>query len=107
MLQLVDSFLLNYNVGDALLVLFVLGAVGLLVMRSYKVLLLHLLTFGLIIILTPASALAVDPNGSHFLGDALQYKLFGLVLLVIAPIVWSTSGATGQPEATEESAATE
>jgi energy-converting hydrogenase Eha subunit C len=105
-LQLVDSFLLNYNVGDALLVFLVLGAIGTL-LKSRKVFLLHLLTFGLVFILTPASALAVNPGGSHLLGSALQYKLVGLALIVIAPIVWATSGATGEPTGTDESVATE
>ena len=96
-LQLIDSFLLSYNAGDALLVLFVLGALGTIPLKSKKVLLLHFLTFGLIISLTPASALVVDPGGSHLLGSALQYKLIGLALLIISPVLYATSGSPGEP----------
>ena len=89
-LQVIDSFLLSYNAGDALLVLFVLGILGTIPLKSVKVLLLHFLMFGLILSLTPASALAVSPGGSHLLGSALQYKLVGLALLVASPLVYAT-----------------
>jgi hypothetical protein len=89
-LQLVDSFLLNYNVGDALLVLFGLGVLATLPLKSMKVLTLHLLLFGVIFFLTPASLFAVDPAGSHFLSSNLQYKLLGLALLTISPVVYAT-----------------
>jgi hypothetical protein len=90
-LQVIDSFLLSYNAGDALLVLFVLGILGTIPLKSVKVLLLHFLLFGLILALTPASALAVSPGGSHLLASALQYKLVGLALLVASPLVYATS----------------
>lgn len=90
-LQVIDSFLLSYNVGDALLVLFVLGILGTIPLKSGKVLLLHFLLFGLIFFLTPASAMSVAPGGSHLLGSALQYKLVGLALLVGSPLVYATT----------------
>lgn len=91
-LQLLDSFLLGYNAGDALLVMFVLGILAVIPMKSWKVLTLHLLLFGLIFFLTPASMLAVNPNGAHLLGSALEYKLIGLGLLLISPVLYATSG---------------
>lgn len=91
-LQLVDSFLLGYNVGDALLVVFVLGVLAIVPMKSWKVLTLHLLLFGLIFFLTPSSMLAVDAAGAHLLGSALQYKLVGLGLLLVSPVLYATSG---------------
>ena len=33
-LQIVDNFLFNYNVGDVLLLIVVVGAIGILVQRS-------------------------------------------------------------------------
>ena len=90
-LQVIDSFLLNYNAGDAILVLFVLGILAVIPLKSWKVLLLHFLTFGLLFVLTPASALAVAPGGSHLLGSALQYKLVGLALVVVTPVLYATS----------------
>ena len=47
-LQVVDGFLLNVNLGDALLVGFVLGVLALVPMKSQKLLTLHVLTFGLL-----------------------------------------------------------
>lgn len=90
-LQVIDSFLLNYNVGDALLVLFGLGILAVIPLKSWRVLLLHFLTFGLLFFLTPSSALTVDPGGSHLLGSALQYKLVGLGLLIVSPVLYATT----------------
>ncbi|MFB6310153.1 MAG: hypothetical protein ABEH64_03110 [Salinirussus sp.] len=90
-LQIIDSFLLNYNAGDALLVLFALGILAVIPLKSWKILLLHFLTFGLLFVLTPSSALAVDPGGSHLLGNALHYKLVGLALIVLSPVLYATT----------------
>ncbi len=89
-LQLVDSFLLNYNLGDALLVGFGLGLVATLPLKSWKTTTLHILLFGLLFLVTPAQMLAVDSSGAHFLGSALQYKLLGLGLLAVGPVLYTT-----------------
>jgi hypothetical protein len=91
-LQVVDSFLLNYNVGDALVLVFALGLLATLPMRSRKVTTLHVILFGLVFILTPSGALAVKSSGNHFLGSALQYKLLGLGLLVVGPVLYTSGG---------------
>jgi hypothetical protein len=90
-LQLVDSFLLNYNVGDAMLVVFVLGFLATLPMKSWKVTTLHVIVFGLVFLLLPGSMLAVESSGSHLLGSALQYKLLGLGLLVVGPVLYTSA----------------
>lgn len=90
-LQVVDSFLLNYNVGDALLVAFVLGVLATIPLKSRKVLTLHLLLFGLIFFLTPSSMMSVDASGSHILGGPLQYKLVGLGLVLVSPVLYVTA----------------
>jgi hypothetical protein len=90
-LQVVDSFLLNYNIGDALVVAFVLGLLATLPMRSRKLTTLHLILFGLIFLLTPASMMAVD-SPTHLLGGAFQYKMLGLGLLVVGPVVYASGG---------------
>lgn len=89
-LQLVDSFLLNYNVGDALVVVFALGLLATLPMRSRKVTTLHIILFGLVFLLTPASAMSVE-GPTHLLGSSLQYKMLGLLLLVVGPIFYTTA----------------
>jgi hypothetical protein len=91
-LQLLDSFLLNYNVGDALLVAFALGFLATIPMKSRRVTTLHVILFGAVFLLTPASMLAVDSGGAHLLGSSLQYKLLGLGLLVVGPVLYTSAG---------------
>ncbi|MEF8784041.1 MAG: hypothetical protein V5A39_11975 [Haloarculaceae archaeon] len=90
-LQLIDSFLLNYNVGDALLVVFGLGLLATLPLKSRRATTMHLIIFGAVFLLTPASMLAVDSSGAHLLGSSLQYKLLGLGLLVVGPVLYTSA----------------
>ncbi|MFC7251288.1 hypothetical protein ACFQJ5_15805 [Halomicroarcula sp. GCM10025324] len=86
-LQVIDSFLLRFTIGDFLLLGFVLGAVGILPTRSLRTLGLHTIAIGVILLLTPASAM--EPNAGSILASSFQYKLFGLVLLVLAPVLFA------------------
>ncbi|WP_324664110.1 hypothetical protein [Haloarcula sediminis] len=86
-LQVIDGFLLNYTIGDVLLLGFVLGAVGILPTRSLKMLGVHTVSIGVLLLLLPASMLA--PNAGSLLGSSFAYKLVGLVLLALAPILYS------------------
>lgn len=90
-LQVLDSFLLQYNVGDAFLVVFVLGLLATLPLKSRKVTTLHVIGFGLLFVLTPGSMLAVDSSGAHLLGSVLQYKMLGLGLLVAGPVLFTSA----------------
>ncbi|WP_302081777.1 hypothetical protein [Salinibaculum rarum] len=90
-LQVVDSFLLQYNTGDAVLALFVLGLLATIPLKSRKVTTLHTLVFGLLLLILPGQMLTVNASGAHLLGSVLQYKMLGLGLLVASPIVYSTS----------------
>lgn len=81
-LQLVDSFLLQYNVGQALLFGFVLATLAVLPLKSAKIVGLQTVGFGLIFLLTPASLMGGDP----------LYKLFGLALLFVGPFIVITAG---------------
>lgn len=89
-LQLVDSFLLNYNVGDAFVVVFALGLLATLPLRSRKVTTLHIILFGTIFLLTPSSAMGVE-GPTHLLGSPFQYKMLGLILLVVGPVFYTTA----------------
>lgn len=78
-LQVIDSFLLNYNVGQALLLVFVLATVGVLPMKSRKLLALNTIVFGAIFLLTPVTI-------------AEQHYLFlGIALLVVGPLLYVTA----------------
>lgn len=80
-LQVVDSFLLQYHVGQALFFGFVLATLAVLPLKSVKVVGLQTVGFGLIFLLTPASLMENDP----------LYKLFGLALLFVGPFVVITA----------------
>jgi uncharacterized membrane protein HdeD (DUF308 family) len=77
-LQVIDSFLLNYNVGQALLLVFVLSTVGTLPLKSRKILGINTIVFGIIFMLTP---MAIAP---------IHYLFLGIVLLVIGPVIYVT-----------------
>ena len=78
-LPLVDDFLINYNVGQAILLLFVLSILAAIPLGSQKVLSLNAITFGLIFVLTPTSL--APPH----------YKYLGIALLVAAPVIYATA----------------
>lgn len=78
-LQVLDNFIINYNVGQALLVLFVLTTLGALT-RGAKILAINTVAFGLVFVLTPNS---VSP---------FHYRLLGLLLLAVGPMVYVMSG---------------
>ena len=78
-LQVIDSFLLNYEIGQVLLLVFALGTLGLLGLRSKKVLGLHFGAFGLIFLVTPQAV------------NSRSYLFLGLALLVIAPMLFATA----------------
>lgn len=77
-LDLLDNFLLNYHAGHALLAAFVLSVLGTIPL-SRKVFSLNIMLFGLLFFLIPSDIAPVE------------YKLIGLALLVIGPVLYTTS----------------
>jgi hypothetical protein len=88
-LQAIDSFLLNYNVGDVLILVTVLGALGLALYGSVKLLSIHLVAFGAMFVVLPVSMF--QPGAGSVLGEPALYKVLGLVLLVVAPLLFTVS----------------
>ncbi|MFW6321820.1 MAG: hypothetical protein ACOC0Z_08200 [Halohasta sp.] len=78
---LVDSILLEYDIGQILLLGFVLTTVGALPLKSQRVIGLNTVLFGLIFIMTPTSLMS-NPS---------TYLFLGLALVVIGPIVYVTA----------------
>ncbi|MFB6198376.1 MAG: hypothetical protein ABEI52_08950 [Halobacteriaceae archaeon] len=78
-LPILDDFLSDYTVGQALFAVFVLGTFGVLTQKSRKLLSLHFGLFGLIFLLTPASL------------EPIHYKFLGIALLVVGPVLYSTA----------------
>ena len=86
-LQIIDSFLLNYTIGDVLLVGFVLGAVGILPLRSLRMWGANTVGIRVTLLLVPASMM--EPNAGSLLASPFAYKLVGLVLLALAPVLYA------------------
>ena len=78
-LQVVDSFLLNYNVGQAILLLFVLATLGALVQKSQKIMGIQWIAFGLLFLLTPQSM------------EPIHFKFLGVALLFVGPMLYVTA----------------
>jgi len=79
-LQLIDSFLLQITLGQVLLVVFVVGVLGVLPLKSRQMLSLHVIGFGLLFLLTPQSLL-----------EGTQYKFVGLALVLVGPVLYTTA----------------
>lgn len=75
-LQVIDSFLLQYNVGQALLAVFILTTLGALPLRSRKVLGLNTVVFGLVFLITPTPGL-----------QPVHYQFLGIALLFVGPFL--------------------
>ncbi|WP_435333686.1 hypothetical protein [Haloarchaeobius sp. TZWWS8] len=75
-LQLIDNFLLSYNVGHALLALLAVSILGALPLKSTKLIGLNLVLFGALFVLTPASL------------APLPFTFLGVALLVVGPMVF-------------------
>jgi hypothetical protein len=85
-LQAVDSFLLGYNVGDALLLVLVLGVLGtLIVRRSLKLLSLHMISIGAMFVILPASMM--EPSTGSFLPSMPAYKAIGQLAATLAALL--------------------
>lgn len=78
-LQLIDQFLIQYNVGQALLLVFVLSVLAALPLKSQRLIALITVTFGLIFLLTPASL------------QSASFLFLGIGLLVIGPMLYITA----------------
>jgi uncharacterized membrane protein HdeD (DUF308 family) len=75
----VDSILLNYNIGQILLLGFVMTTLGALPLKSQQVIGINTILFGIIFVVTPKSLM---PN---------FYLFLGLTLIVIGPMVYVTA----------------
>jgi hypothetical protein len=81
-LPLIDDFLVNYHVGHALLLLFVLSVVGTIPLGSRKIVSINAVLFGLLFLVTPGSLIGDDP---------FTYRFLGLALVIVAPLLYVTA----------------
>lgn len=78
-LQVIDSFLLNYNVGQALLLGLILTTLMALPLKSQRVIAINTTLFGVIFLLTPVSL--ATPT----------YLFLGIALVIIGPMLYVSS----------------
>lgn len=78
-LQIIDNFLLNYNVGQAILFLFILSTLATLPLKSQKIVGLNTVAFGLLFLLTPDSM------------EPVHFKFLGIALLFVGPFLVITA----------------
>ncbi len=78
-LQVIDSFLLNYNVGQVLLLGFIVTTLGMLPLQSRRLLALNTVVFGLIFLLTPVQVAAP------------HYLFLGVALVIVGPMLYVTA----------------
>lgn len=75
-LQLVDDFLMDYTVGHAIFLVFILAVLGgFAINRSMKLLGFQLSLFGVLFVLTPSSTMPTE----------MFY--FGIALVLVGPVV--------------------
>ena len=78
-LQLIDQFLIQYNVGQVLLLVFVLSVLATLPLKSQRLIALVTIAFGLVFLMTPASL------------QSPAFLFLGIGLLVVGPMVYITA----------------
>jgi len=77
----IDTFLLDYHLGHVLLLAFVASLLGALPLKSQKVIAAIIVTFGVIFTVSPFSTMPAT------------YILFGIGLVVVGPLLWTTADA--------------
>lgn len=78
-LPLIDDFLLSYNLGQAVFLLFIVSILGALPLKSRKILSINAVAFGLLFMVVVA------------MDAPLHYAFLGIVLLVVAPVLYTTA----------------
>lgn len=81
-LPLIDDFVASYHVGHVLVLLLVLSVVGTLPLGSRKVVSANATLFGLLFLVIPSSMIGET---------AFTYRFLGIVLVVVAPILYVTA----------------
>ena len=79
-MPLLDDFLLNYTIGDAVLLLFILSIPAAIAKSSMKILAINAILFGGLFVIIPSIG-----------GGPILYAYLGVGLLVVGPMLFVTS----------------
>jgi len=86
-LQVIDNILLDFSVGQVLLYVFLLSVPAAVVLKSWRVFGVQTVIFGLLLVATPGSLLGASGNGTPLALTAPQFRMFGIGLLLVGPLV--------------------
>ncbi len=75
----IDTFLLDYHLGHVLLLAFVASLLGVLPLKSQKVIAAVIVSFGLIFSMSPFTTMPAT------------YILLGIGLVIVGPLLWTTA----------------
>ena len=74
-----ESFLLDYHMGHAVVLLFLLSVAAVVPFQSKRLIVLVLLVFGVVFFVLPSQAVPEI------------YRFVGIVLVMVTPIIWTTT----------------
>ncbi|SMO32481.1 hypothetical protein SAMN06264867_10160 [Halorubrum cibi] len=75
----IDTFLLDYHLGHVLLLAFVASLLGVLPLKSQKLVAAVIISFGLIFSMSPFTTMPAT------------YILLGVGLVIVGPLLWTTA----------------
>ncbi|TSD15011.1 hypothetical protein DP107_03875 [Haloglomus irregulare] len=78
-LQVIDNFLLQYNVGQVILALYVFTTLGALPLKSRKIIGLNTVAFGVLFLLTPTPGM-----------QPVHFQFLGIALIFVGPFLFIT-----------------
>ena len=79
-LQVIDDFLLNFNLGQVILFLFILALPVGYIQGSRKITAINVMLFGFLFLVVPSIG-----------GGPVHYAYLGVALLVLGPVTYSTA----------------
>jgi hypothetical protein len=79
-LQVIDDFLLNFNLGQVFLFLFIVTLPAGYIQGSHKITAINVILFGFLFLAIPSIG-----------GGPVHYAYLGVALLVLGPVMYSTA----------------
>jgi hypothetical protein len=79
-IPLLDDFLVNYNLGQVIILMFVLSLPVGFVFGSRKITAINIIVFGLLLLIAPSIG-----------GGSVYFGYLGIILLVLGPIIYAIS----------------
>ncbi len=91
-LQFVDNLLFNFTVGQVILYSFLLSLPLAIALKSWKILGLLTVVFGLLLVATPGSLLDASSKTTPLALSAAQFRIAGIGMLLVGPLTLTVLG---------------